>query len=148
MEQQDAMTKRMEVFQRACKARGIKLTHQRLEIFRELASTEEHPDVETIYRRVKVRIPTISLDTVYRNLRFLAEEGLVAVVGLSDARQRYDANLDEHHHFVCVRCGAIQDFSIQGIAKLAAPKEAEQIGNPTSVRLEVKGICRSCAGKP
>lgn len=144
MNEQDRLAGRMEDFRRACIARGIRLTHQRLEIFRELASTDEHPDVETIYRKVKIRIPTISLDTVYRNLRFMAEEGLIAVVGLSNERQRFDANRSDHHHFVCIRCGAIRDFLSEKTKKLTPPREAEEIGRPVSVRLEVKGICREC----
>ena len=50
------------------KAAGVRVTHQRLEIFREVASSTAHPDAETVFRGVRDRLPTVSLDTVYRTL--------------------------------------------------------------------------------
>ena len=65
---EDETTRRVAQFKATAKARGIKLTPQRLEIFREVASSLEHPDAETVYRAVHARMPTVSLDTVYRTL--------------------------------------------------------------------------------
>ena len=128
----------------ACATRGVKVTHQRLEIYRELASTEEHPNADTIYHRVRGRIPTISRDTVYRNLKMLAEHGLVSIVGMSHEPLRFDANMDFHHHFVCVQCGLIRDFCSQDLDNIAFPQEVEAFGEPVSVHLEVKGVCSTC----
>lgn len=135
---------RMNAFREACASRGVKVTHQRLEIFRELASTDEHPDAETIHRRVRGRISTISRDTVYRNLKMLAEHDLVSVVGMSNERLRFDANMGLHHHFVCLRCGLIRDFYSQHPENIECPKEVEAFGDPVSVHLEVKGLCTKC----
>jgi Fur family peroxide stress response transcriptional regulator len=135
---------RMRAFGEACASRGIKVTHQRLEIYRELASTEEHPDAEVIHQRVRKRIPTISRDTVYRNLKTLAEHGLVSVVGMSHERLRFDGNMAPHHHFVCVRCGMIRDFYSPGLGSIDFPAEAESFGEPVSLHVEVKGVCRTC----
>jgi Fur family peroxide stress response transcriptional regulator len=93
--------KRVNVFFEVCRRYGVKATHQRAEIYRELAGTNEHPDVETIYARVRKRIPAISLDTVYRTLRLLEKKGLISRVGSLGERTRFDANIDRHHHFVC-----------------------------------------------
>ena len=57
---------RLEQFKAAAKDAGIKLTHQRLEIFGEIASSLEHPDARTVFRSVQARMPTASLDTVYQ----------------------------------------------------------------------------------
>jgi Fur family peroxide stress response transcriptional regulator len=135
---------RMDAFQSACERMDIKVTHQRLEIFRAVISTDEHPDVDTVYRRVKKRIPTISLDTVYRNLKLLADHGLITVVGMTQESVRFDGNLLPHHHFSCVKCGMIRDFSSQAVAALTIPAEAEAFGAPVSFHLEVKGVCTSC----
>ena len=70
-------TQTAEWFVEHCRDAGIKATHQRQEIYVELAHTEEHPDAETVFRRVRLRIPTISFDTVYRNLRTLEEHGVI-----------------------------------------------------------------------
>ena len=138
---------RIEAFVDACRRQNLRVTHQRMEIYRELAATEEHPDVDTIYRRVRRRIPMISLDTVYRNLKLLAEKGLISVVGLSEERLRFDANIAPHHHFVCVSCGAIRDFTSPVLANLRLPAGAKRLGKPLSVHLEVKGVCGACEPK-
>lgn len=135
---------RVRDFVDECKRRDVRVTHQRIEIFRELASTEAHPDAEAIYRRVRERMPTISLDTVYRNLRMLADQGLVAIVGMSHERIRFDANMGRHHHFVCTRCGKIRDFTSETIGALEVPDEARAFGEPRSLHVEVKGLCRDC----
>jgi len=140
----EATEARMRVFKEACVSRGVKVTHQRLELYRELASSEEHPDADTIFRRVRGRIPTISRDTVYRNLKMLAEHGLISIVGMSHERLRFDANMRLHHHFVCVQCGMIRDFYSERLESIEYPDEVVEFGDPTSLHIEVKGVCKSC----
>ena len=86
--------RRLQNFQVAVKQAGVKLTHQRLEIFRELAKTEEHPDAETIFRAVQERVPMVSLDTVYRTLWMLRDLGLVKMLGPNRDAVRFDVNLE------------------------------------------------------
>ena len=127
-----------------CRAVGLRATHQRREIFRELARNTEHPDVETIYRRVKRRVPSISLDTVYRNLRTLEQHGVIQKVGATGYRTRFDANTDPHHHFVCTQCGMIQDFYDSHLDLFQPPANAEISGDVHSVYVELRGRCRAC----
>jgi Fur family peroxide stress response transcriptional regulator len=140
----ETIADRMHAFREACASRGVKVTHQRLEIFRELATTEEHPDADTIHRRVRSRVPTISRDTVYRNLRMLADHGLISIVGMSHERLRFDANMRLHHHFICLRCGLIRDFYSENLPGKGFPAEAGAFGDPVSLHLEVKGVCKAC----
>ena len=140
----ETIEKRMNAFQGACERLKLKVTHQRLEIFRVVISTEDHPDVDWVYRRVKKRVPTISLDTVYRNLKLLSDHGLISIVGMSHESLRFDGNTHPHHHFTCVKCGLIRDFSSEGIIRLAIPDEAKAFGDPLSLHLEIKGICTAC----
>jgi len=140
----DLVKRRMNAFLEACRALGVKLTHQRIEIYRELASTEEHPDAITLHRRIRRRIPTISLDTVYRNLGLLEEHGLIAIVGMSHERLRFDANLEPHHHFACLKCGMMRDFVSDHSDTRAWPEEIRAFGEPVSLHLEVRGICKNC----
>ena len=72
---------RMARFKRACRDAGIKLTHQRLEIFKEAAQTENHPDAEAISKGVRKCMPTVSMDTVYRTLWMLNDLGLIKTLG-------------------------------------------------------------------
>lgn len=143
----DAIDERMNALPAACERLGIKLTHQRREIFRAVISTEDHPDAESVYRRVRKRIPTVSLDTVYRNLRLLADHGLISVVGMSQDRVRFDGNITPHHHFTCIQCGMVRDFVSPSFSALEIPDGARAFGAPLSLHLEVKGVCTACRRK-
>lgn len=136
--------KRLEHLKATAKEAGVKLTHQRLEIFRELATTEEHPDAETIFRAVQQRMPTVSLDTVYRTLWMLHDLGLVTTLGPQRDRVRFDANIDPHHHYVCVRCGLVRDFESDELNGLRLPDALKQLGSIVDAHVEVRGLCAEC----
>ena len=129
------------------KEAGVKLTHQRLEIFREVASSLEHPDAETVFRAVQARMPTVSLDTVYRMLWTLTELGLVTTLGPRHERVRFDANLEHHHHYVCVRCGAARDFQSAELDVLRLLEAVKGFGSVVATCVEVRGTCGRCAKK-
>lgn len=137
--------RRLERFRVAAKAAGIKLTHQRLEIFRELAASLDHPSAEAVHQAVRARVPGVSLDTVYRTLWVLHDLGLIATLGPRRSSVRFDANLDHHHHYVCVRCGLARDFTSPALDALRVPAAVEGFGSITGTQVEVRGICRSCA---
>jgi Fur family peroxide stress response transcriptional regulator len=131
----------------ACRRQGVKATHQRTEILRELVGTTEHPDAETLYRRVRQRIPAISLDTVYRTLKLLEDKGIIARVRSLGNRARFDANTDRHHHFVCCECGMIGDFYSDALDHFPVPREVAEIGCVDGVYVELRGRCRKCQRK-
>lgn len=137
---------RMAHFEEACRAAGAKLTHQRREIFRVVAGTGDHPDAETVYQRVRQRMPSVSLDTIYRTLWLLVDLGLVQTLGPGRDRTRFDGNLDRHHHFVCVKCGLTQDFYSADFDDLAPPESLKEIGHVQATHVEVRGLCRGCGG--
>ena len=135
---------RLEHLRTVAREAGLKLTHQRLEIFRELAGTEEHPDAETIFRAVQQRMPTVSLDTVYRTLWMLHDLGLVTTLGPRGDGVRFDANLDRHHHYCCVRCGLVRDFVSDELDGLLVPDSVKRLGSVVDSHVEVRGLCASC----
>jgi Fur family peroxide stress response transcriptional regulator len=135
---------RLEHMKAVAKEAGVKLTHQRLEIFRELAATEGHPDAESLFRAVQERVPTVSLDTVYRTVRMLHDLGLVATLGPKRDGIRFDANLDQHHHYVCVRCGLVRDFESEELNSLRLPDSVKDLGGILDARVEVRGVCARC----
>ena len=90
----------------------MRLTRQRLAIYRELMSRYDHPDVESLYKAVKPRIPQISLFTVYRTMNALEEAGMVWRVATWKGHARYDANVETHGHFLCEGCGRIHDLNL------------------------------------
>jgi len=128
----------------ALRAHGLRLTRQRVEVIRQIAATEEHPDVETLFRGVRGRVPNISLDTVYRTLAVLVSCGLVDRVMVSAGPTRYDSNMDQHHHFVCMRCGSIHDIDSAELDKVGALAHTEGIGVVDTVQVQLRGICAAC----
>ena len=136
--------RRIQAFLEQCRQRGMKITHQRMEIFRELSSTTQHPNAESIYRRLRCRMPTISRDTVYRTLLALVDQGLVRKVEPHFEGARYDANPDRHHHFICTLCGSISDFCSESLDQLPIPKSVEALGRIQVAQVQVRGICRVC----
>lgn len=135
---------RIRRFKDACVAAGVKLTHQRLEIFREVAGAEDHPNAEEIWRAVRRRIPTVSLDTVYRALWLLNDIGAIATLGPPRERTRFDANTTPHHHHVCIRCGLARDFQSEEFGALRIPPEVSSWGSVLGIHVELRGLCRAC----
>jgi Fur family peroxide stress response transcriptional regulator len=136
---------RMRSFVDGFKCSGVKVTHQRLEIFRELARSCDHPDAEKIFRGVRRRVPTISLDTVYRTLWSLVDLGLITILGSHLRRARFDANMSPHHHFVCMNCGMTRDFYDEQFDRLTVPATVETMGTVEGTHVEARGLCVRCA---
>ena len=139
------LDRRMRAFADTCRAKGLKATHQRMEIFRELAGSEEHPDAETVYQNVRQRVPAISRDTVYRTLATLEDHGLIRKAEALSGSTRFDANTDRHHHFICTVCGAIKDFRSQALDDLPIPNSVRSFGSIESAQVQVRGVCSVCA---
>jgi Fur family peroxide stress response transcriptional regulator len=127
-----------------CEEAGIKLTHQRLEIFREIMAARDHPSAEVIYRRLREKMPTIAIDTVYRTLATFDELGIVKKLHVLGERALFDANLDRHHHFVCTRCKGVEDIYWPEFDKSILPEKAGCMGRIQSRHLELRGICNHC----
>ena len=146
--------RRIDRLKSAVRSAGAKLTHQRLEIFREVASSLEHPDADAVLRAVRRRMPTVSIDTVYRTLWVLNDLGLITTLGPRRESVRFDANLDHHHHYVCVRCGLARDFASADLDALGIPDAVRALGRVVATQVEVRGVCSRCAatedktGKP
>lgn len=143
----EELQERMNRFTNGLRRSGVKVTHQRLEIFREVAKSGDHPDVETIFKGVRGRVPTVSLDTVYRTLWMLLDLGLLATLGPPHGRVRFDANMNSHHHFICLKCGMTHDFYSEQFDRLKIPDAVKSLGSVKTSQVEVRGICLRCSKK-
>jgi Fur family peroxide stress response transcriptional regulator len=135
---------RVDQLSRGVREAGLRLTHQRLEIVRVVAADVTHPDVETLYQAVRERVPTISLDTVYRTLATLEEHGLISRVLFTPGPARYDANPARHHHFVCTHCGLIRDLQDADLDAIKPTAGVARIGRPEAVSVQFRGMCAAC----
>jgi Fur family peroxide stress response transcriptional regulator len=139
-----AVELRLAAFRRRCGEQGLALTPQRLAIYQVLAGDDSHPSAEEIYRRVKPVIPSLSLGTVYRTLELFEQQGLVSRVHALGEQARFDANLDVHHHLVCIRCRRVIDFHDPCLERL--PIQAESLGGFRILgqRIHLLGLCSEC----
>jgi Fur family ferric uptake transcriptional regulator len=107
---------------------GLRMTKQRRVIARVLSESEDHPDVETVYRRASAIDPRIGLATVYRTLRLFEEAGILERHEFGDGRARYEEMSEEHHdHLIDVQSGKVIEFVSPEIEALQT-KIAEQFG--------------------
>jgi Fur family peroxide stress response transcriptional regulator len=143
----EALQKQMNHFQNRFRRSGLKLTYQRLEIFHEVAKSVDHPDVETIFKGVRERVPTVSLDTVYRTLWLLLDLELLTTLGPPRERARFEANMSSHHHFVCTKCGMTRDLYSEEFEQLKIPNEVKYLGSVEKTQVQVTGVCWRCSKK-
>ena len=137
---------RLKALGMACRKAGARVTHQRREVLRAVVESSEHPDARSVLQCVRGRMPTISLDTVYRTLSFLEEHDLISRVPTTGERARFDGNHRPHHHFICKRCGRIIDFESEEVDAMTFPEGAAKLGTAALRQLQVYGICRDCGG--
>ena len=135
---------KIESLKQRCQELGMRVTNQRVEIFREVASSCEHPDAETVYERVKQRLPNISFDTVYRTLASLEDMDMIFRVDNLLPKARFDADKRPHNHFLCIKCGEVYDIFPEDGYKIEIPENSKKFGEIKDVNLQVRGICNKC----
>jgi len=129
------------------RAKGHRLTPQRLAVLRVLAESPDHPSVEQIYDKVRRQHPMISRATVYKTVETLKGMGQVLELEFSGAGNRYDGRrVESHPHLVCRGCGRIQDLELPGLMR-----EATEVAQKTGYellghRLDFYGLCPECQG--
>ncbi|HXH11380.1 MAG TPA: transcriptional repressor [Alphaproteobacteria bacterium] len=126
-------------------------TRQLEAVYEALQGDSTHPFADEIYRRVRKKLPRISLATVYRNLQRLVEDGKIRMVLLGERIARYDPEVSDHDHFVCETCGCIRDLFLERERQMDLAPLAQAGFVVTSLHLTVYGVCHVCsqqAGRP
>ena len=104
-----------------CAAKGKRMTEQRRVIARVLADSDDHPDVEELYRRCVKVDDRISISTVYRTMRLFEDAGIIERHDFRDGRARYETSPDIHHdHLINLRNGDVIEFQSEEIERLQA----------------------------
>jgi Fur family peroxide stress response transcriptional regulator len=136
---------KLEKLIKKSKEKGLKLTPQRMIIFHIIAEDNRHMTADEIYRKARAEYPMLSPATVYRNMERLVEAGLLTHLDLGGTSTRYDTNLEEHHHFVCEKCGMVTDLYLKDF-KYELDKEKSTLGNfrIESPELYLHGVCGEC----
>jgi len=104
-----------------CAAKGMRMTEQRRVIARVLAASDDHPDVEELYRRCVKVDDRISISTVYRTMRLFEDAGIIARHDFREGRARYETSRESHHdHLINLRSGEVIEFQSEEIERLQA----------------------------
>jgi Fur family peroxide stress response transcriptional regulator len=124
------------------RARGKKVTAQRVLIYRALVDERIHPTAEQIHSRLKGQLPGLSLTTVYSALNDLVEMGEARRFDAGDGSVHYDPEMRPHAELVCVECGRIDDAPFERSAKrMPAEVEGYRILRRTEL---LHGVCPAC----
>jgi Fur family transcriptional regulator, peroxide stress response regulator len=124
---------------------GLAATHQRQLIYEAVIRAHGHHSPERVYEVVRKRIPSISLATVYNNLRQFVECGLLREVSPHASTLLVDGNLKPHHHLVCSRCKTVQDIEGDFIDYKRLSPHIPEGFDLTEPQVEVFGVCRRCS---
>jgi len=125
------------------RAKGYKLTTQRLDIIKFLSRDLSHPGARDILQKVRKTVPRISLSTVYYTLEMMKKEGLIREIDFYDRDNRYDTNTLDHINLVCTKCGRITDL-MGDMPSFSKAVEKETGFKPASMRFEYYGYCKEC----
>lgn len=138
------MSEVMDGFEKVCKAKGLRITHQRTEIFKALSKHTNHPTTENVFNQVRKHLKTISLDTVYRTIATFEEYGLIKRVHHIDNATRFDINSSGHHHLVCSNCKTIEDFYWHDFDQMKPPESISHWSQIEVKHVVINGLCSSC----
>ena len=126
--------------------RGLKSTRQRSLIIDIFFGMHGHLSVEEVWARVRQDDPRVSVATVYRTMKLLAESGLAHARNFGDGQTRYEPAVGrEHHdHLICTRCGTIIEFENDQIERMQDAVARKHGFKVTSHKMELYGLCKSC----
>lgn len=127
---------------------GFRLTRQRREVYEALMEQRDHPTAVEVFMRVKTRMPSISLATVYNCLDTLTQCGLVRQVNVDRAPSRFCPNLEQHAHFFCERCGGVTDVDLPHPEEISRVWKLPERCVVTHHDVTLRGICPACTGAP
>lgn len=125
--------------------RGWRLTAQRRVVAEVLAGEHIHLTADAVYSRAQLRLPEISLATVYNTLNELVDMGEVLEISTGEGPKRYDPNTTAaHHHLYCIECGALRDVNPDGADRLGLPHNEQHGFELLDVDIVFRGRCPDC----
>jgi Fur family peroxide stress response transcriptional regulator len=139
--------RKLDRFVANCRRAGLKVTPQRIAVYKVLVESKEHPSAETVWEQVQKILPNVSLDTVNRTLIKLAEVGFAKLVEGSGDVRRYDADLDGHQHFKCIKCKRVFDFHYEPYDDIKVPATLAARFKILTKTVYLEGLCDSCRRK-
>ena len=133
----------IEAIRRSLEDTGLRCTSQRYAVMAFLMECKRHPTAAEIFDAVNRADPRSSRATTYNNLRDLVQAGLVREVAVEGRAARFDAKGVRHHHFICDRCGNVEDVAWYDVPR----PRSSSLGKRVLRECEVifRGLCAKCA---
>ncbi len=122
----------------------MRYSRQRELIEEILKGRKDHPTADMVYASCREIDSTISLGTVYRNLKVLSDEGIIVTLETEDKRLHYDGDISRHSHFICTDCGRIVDLFKPSKVPDEIPEKGLMV---TSEKCVYYGLCDTCNNK-
>ena len=132
-----------ETIKQSLEESGLRCTPQRYAVMAFLTESHRHPTAAEIYEAVNRMDPRSSRATTYNNLRDLVQAGLVREVAVEGRAARFDARGMHHHHFICDRCGNVEDIEWYKVPRPAASSLGKRVLRESE--LIFRGLCTKCA---
>ena len=132
-----------DAIKRSLNGSGLRCTPQRFAVMASLMEPNRHPTAAEIFEAVNRVDPRSSRATTYNNLRDLVQAGLVREVAVEGRAARFDAKGMRHHHFICDRCGNVEDIEWYDVPRPASSSLGERIVR--ECELIFRGLCTKCA---
>ncbi len=132
-----------EAIKQSLETGGLRCTPQRYAVMAFLMKHPSHPTAAEIFEAVNRLDPRCSRATTYNNLRDLVQAGLVREVAIEGRAARFDAKGVRHHHFVCDRCGVVEDLDWYDVPAPASASLGKRILRESE--LMFRGLCEKCA---
>ncbi|TDM05288.1 peroxide-responsive transcriptional repressor PerR [Macrococcus lamae] len=123
---------------------GVRITPQRQAVLTYLIEADSHPTADEIYKALSPQYSSMSVATVYNNLKVFKESGLVKELTYGDAASRFDFDSHNHYHIICSECGKINDFHYPRLDEVENIAEHITNFNVTHHRMEIYGVCPDC----
>lgn len=134
----------IERFEGLCRKAGLRVTPQRIAVYKVLVNSKDHPSADSVYHQVRQDVRNISFDTVNRTLITLSKIGAAFVVEGSGDVKRFDGNLEGHQHFKCIKCKKIIDFHHEPFDNIELPESVESEFTVLRKTVLLEGLCRAC----
>ena len=131
-------------FRAICAQHGLAVTHQRHVLYQVMQTMKGHPSPEEIYEQVRKHIPSISVATVYKNIRLFLESGILRELSWHHGSLRVEMNRHAHHHLVCTKCEAIADIEDADLHLLPLPPELPGGFLVDRCMIDILGLCKKC----
>jgi Fur family transcriptional regulator, peroxide stress response regulator len=134
-----------EVIKRSLEQSGLRCTAQRYAVMAFLRDHKGHPTAAEIFEAVNRVVPRSSRATTYNNLRDLVKAGLVREVAVEGRAGRFDIKGMQHHHFICDRCGRVEDIEWYDVPRPGSGSLGKRVLR--ECELIFRGLCAKCVAR-